>query len=99
MHLLAWAGRTVVSAGFNRWGGSPSFPLLPACATPAASLCPTRTEFPTCLSVSDSSRKYSAARAPAVLSPLRLPSLPSRGPLQTQPGTGRGPGAKKPGGQ
>lgn len=68
-------------------------PASPSClpAHPAASPSPTHTEFPTCLSVSDSSRKYLAARAPAVLSPLRLlPCLP-RGALQTQPGTGGGP--------
>ena len=91
MHLLAWAGRTVVSAGFNRRGRQPQLP--PSClpAHPAASPSPTRTEFPTCLSVSDSSCKYLAARAPAVLSPLRLlPCLP-RGALQTQPGMGGGP--------
>lgn len=30
MHLLAWAGRTVVSAGFNRRGRQPQLPP-PAC--------------------------------------------------------------------
>lgn len=83
-------GRTVVSAGFNRRGRQPHLPSSCLPAHPAASPSPTRTKFPTCLSVSDSSRKYLAARAPAVLSPLRLlPCLP-RGALQTQPGMGGG---------
>lgn len=84
-------GRMVVSAGLNRRGRQPQLPLLPAACPPGCSPSLTRTKFPTCLSVSDSSRKYLAARAPAVLSPLRLlPCLP-RGALQTQPGTGGGP--------
>lgn len=83
-------GRMVVSAGFNRQRRQPQPPSSRLPAHPAASPSPTRTKFPTCLSVSDSSRKYLAARAPAVLSPLcLLPCLP-RGALQTQPGTGGG---------
>ena len=96
IYLLIWAGRMVVSAGLQA-GKAVLAPQLPtSClpAHPAASPSPTRTKFPTCLSVSDSSRKYLAARAPAVLSPLRLlPCLP-RGTLQTQPGMGGGQSQK-----
>lgn len=84
-------GRMKVSAGFNRRGRQLQLPSSCLPAHPAASPSPTRTKFPTCLSVSDSSSKYLAARAPAVLSPLRLlPCLP-RGALQAQPGMGGGP--------
>lgn len=96
IYLLIWAGRMVVSAGLQAGEAAPAPQLPTSClpAHPAASPSPTRTKFPTCLSVSDSSRKYLAARAPAVLSPLRLlPCLP-RGALQTQPGMGGGQSQK-----
>lgn len=85
-------------------------PQLPSSclpAHPAASPSPTRTKFPTCLSVSDSSRKYLAARAPAVLSLLRLlPAFPGgsadaardgRGPeSRSSVGSGRKQGQEGP---
>lgn len=72
----AGPGRSHGSAGSSRPGGSPLQSALPA-AHPAASPSPTCTKFPTCLSVSDSSHKYLAAWAPAVLSVLcLLPCLP-----------------------
>lgn len=76
MYLLDWKLWSL--QGSTGGGGSPSSPAshLPP-AHPAASPSPTRTKFPTCLSVSDSSRKYLAERAPAVLSPLcLLPAFP-----------------------
>lgn len=103
IYLLIWARRMVVSTGFNRRGRQPQLPSfpVPAClpAHPAASPSPTHTKFPTCLSVSDSSRKYLAARAPAVLSPLRLlPCLPQGGFCRRSQGW-EGARAKKLGGQ
>lgn len=89
MYLLDWEPWSL--QGSTGGGGSPSSPAshLPP-AHPAASPSPTRTKFPTCLSVSDSSRKYLAERAPAVLSPLcLLPCLP-RGALLAQPEMGGG---------
>lgn len=81
----------VVSAGLNRRGRQPQLPTSCLPAHSAASPSPTHTKFPTCLSVSDSSSKYLAARAPAVLSPLRLlPCLPQGGSADAAR-DGRGP--------